>query len=169
MAKRETSTDLRNKHTDAISKLKGLQSRIQQRAKEMSDKQPEIIYGYDAHERTPVTVKQWYDEFDLYIRANNNPDMQFATEVFLKIIQKIEKHNEKNSPYVQGKMFDQNKEEEVTPAMDKVIQALREGKLLMAVKIYKESTGKGLKESKDYVCDVLKPKYYIVPGKYGKY
>lgn len=107
MAKRETSTDLTNKHTDTMSKLKGLQSRIQERAKEMSHKQPDVLYGYNAQERTPITVKQWYDEFDLYIKTNINPDMEFATKVFLKIIKKIEEHNEKNSLYVQGKLFDQ--------------------------------------------------------------
>ena len=45
--------------------------------------------------------------------------------------------------------------------MREVKQSLREGKTLMAVKIYKDNTGKGLRESKDYVVDVLKPKYYV--------
>jgi ribosomal protein L7/L12 len=46
---------------------------------------------------------------------------------------------------------------------EEVIKALREGNSLLAVKIYKEATGKTLRESKDYVRDVLKPKYYIEP------
>jgi hypothetical protein len=48
--------------------------------------------------------------------------------------------------------------------MREVKQALREGKTLLAVKIYKDHTGKSLMESKNYVCDVLRPKYYK-PGK----
>jgi ribosomal protein L7/L12 len=44
--------------------------------------------------------------------------------------------------------------------MREVKQALREGKTLLAVKIYKDHTGKSLMESKNYVCDVLRPKYY---------
>lgn len=104
--KRDTSTDLRNKHTDAMSKLSGLRSRIQQRAKELVEKQPDVLYGH-LIDKTPVTVKEWYDEFDLHIRASDRPDMEFVTEVFLNIIKKIEEYNEKNSPYVQGKMFDQ--------------------------------------------------------------
>lgn len=90
-----------------MSKLNGLRSRIQQRAKELVDKQPDVLYGYNAdNDRTPVTVKQWYDEIDMHIKATDRPDMEFTTEAFLKIIQKIEEHNEKNSPYIQGKMFD---------------------------------------------------------------
>ena len=45
--------------------------------------------------------------------------------------------------------------------MREVKQSLREGKTLMAIKIYKDNTGKGLRESKDYVVDVLKPKYFV--------
>lgn len=45
--------------------------------------------------------------------------------------------------------------------MQLVKQELREGRILMAVKLYKENTGKGLKECKDYVFDVLKPKYFV--------
>jgi hypothetical protein len=52
--------------------------------------------------------------------------------------------------------------------MDEIKQALREGKTLLAVKLYKDNTGKILRESKDYVCDVLKPKYYK-PGKMGEF
>ena len=75
---------------------------------EMSNQQPEIIYRYNSdQEKTSTTVKQWYDQFAYYVRANNNPDMELATEVFLNIIQKIEEYNEKKSPYIQGKMFDQ--------------------------------------------------------------
>lgn len=105
---RDTSTDLRNKHTDAMSKLKGLQSRIQQRAKEMVQKQPNVIVGYKMdQERTPHTVKEFYDEYQLYIDSQLSPDMEFATMAFLRIIEVVEKHNEKNSPHIQGKMFDQ--------------------------------------------------------------
>lgn len=102
---RDTSKELQDKHTDALLKLKGIERRIQQRAREMSERQPDVLYGHRAdHEKTPVTVKQWYDEFDLYLRANDNPDVTFATEVFLKIIKKIEEHNERNSKHVQLKM-----------------------------------------------------------------
>lgn len=43
--------------------------------------------------------------------------------------------------------------------MRQVKKALREGKKLLAVKIYKVNTGKGLKESKDYI-DSICYKYY---------
>lgn len=106
MAKRETSKDLRKKHTDALSKLKGLESRIQQRASEMVQKQPEIIYGYDADQKkTPVTVKQMYDEFNLYVGENFDMKTIIVTEVFLDIIQKIEEYNEEHANIKQGKLF----------------------------------------------------------------
>jgi hypothetical protein len=43
--------------------------------------------------------------------------------------------------------------------LKEVKQALREGRKLLAVKIYKDATGLGLKDSKDAV-DLLLPKYY---------
>ena len=52
--KRDTSTDLRNKHTDAMSKLSGLRSRIQQRAKELVEKQPD----------RPATDEEWQQAHD---------------------------------------------------------------------------------------------------------
>jgi hypothetical protein len=45
------------------------------------------------------------------------------------------------------------------PYLKQVKQALREGRRLQAVKIYKDATGLGLKDSKDAV-DLLLPKYY---------
>lgn len=51
------------------------------------------------------------------------------------------------------------------PVIDKVIQSLENGYLLRGVKLYKEGTGKSFKESKDYVLDVLKPKYYREPNR----
>jgi hypothetical protein len=47
--------------------------------------------------------------------------------------------------------------------MKDVKQALHEGRKLLAVKIYKENTGTGLKEAKDFVFDTLVPKYYREP------
>jgi hypothetical protein len=105
---RDTSTDLRNKYYDAMSKLKGLQSRIQQRAKEMVQKQPNIIVGYKMdQERTPNTVKELYDEYQLYIDSRLSPDMEFTTTAFLRIIEVIEKYNQEHSNIKQGKLFDQ--------------------------------------------------------------
>ena len=45
------------------------------------------------------------------------------------------------------------------PYLKQVKQALREGRRLQALKIYKDATGLGLKDSKDAV-DLLLPKYY---------
>lgn len=47
--------------------------------------------------------------------------------------------------------------------MAECIKAVEEGKTLKAVKIYKDNTGKTLKEAKDFVLNELKPKYYIDP------
>ena len=47
--------------------------------------------------------------------------------------------------------------------MRDVKQALREGRKLMAVKIYKENSGTGLKEAKDFVFEKLVPEYYKEP------
>jgi hypothetical protein len=47
--------------------------------------------------------------------------------------------------------------------MRDVKQALHEGRKLLAVKIYKENTGTGLKDAKDFVFDKLVPKYYKEP------
>lgn len=41
-----------------------------------------------------------------------------------------------------------------------LLKIMKGGSLLMAVKLYKESTGSGLKESKDY-CDNLRLKHNI--------
>jgi len=47
--------------------------------------------------------------------------------------------------------------------MREVKQFLREGKKLHAVKAYKDATNTSLREAKDYVFDVLVPKYYKEP------
>jgi ribosomal protein L7/L12 len=47
--------------------------------------------------------------------------------------------------------------------MRKVKTSNREGKTLLAIKEYRDGTGKTLKECCDYVIEVLKPKYYRDP------
>jgi ribosomal protein L7/L12 len=44
--------------------------------------------------------------------------------------------------------------------MKEVIDALKKGLILNAIKIYKNNSDVGLKEARDYVVNVLKPKYY---------
>lgn len=49
------------------------------------------------------------------------------------------------------------------PWKREVKDALRSGQTILALKLYKEATGKSLRDSKDYIYDVLKPKYYRDP------
>lgn len=44
--------------------------------------------------------------------------------------------------------------------MKEVIDLLKKGLIINAIKIYKHYTGVGLKDAYDYVVNVLKPKYY---------
>jgi hypothetical protein len=44
--------------------------------------------------------------------------------------------------------------------MKEVIDALKKGYTLLAIKTYKQHTGVGLKKARDYIVNVLKPKYY---------
>ena len=57
----------------------------------------------------------------------------------------------KEEEYEEGQAFVDN-------YMERVKEALREGKKLLAVKIYKDATGAGLKESKEFV-DTLCPEF----------
>ena len=50
------------------------------------------------------------------------------------------------------------------PYMSRVYQAIREGRKLEAIKIYKDQTGKGLRDSKDYI-DSIWEMYYVPPKK----
>ena len=47
--------------------------------------------------------------------------------------------------------------------MSEVKKALRNGQVLMAIKIYKEGSGNDLRTSINYVRYILKPKYYKEP------
>jgi ribosomal protein L7/L12 len=71
-------------------------------------------------------------------------DIKFAERLFLDRCAEI--------------FFEQNKKKEW---MEELEQALLEDRKLMAIKIYKDNTGKGLKESKDYIdskCELNRTK-----------
>jgi len=103
---RKTYSDHHKEYSDALLKLTSIQSRIERRAQELIKTQPDVIIGSKADiEQTPMTVKEYYDEFQLYLKATDNPDYDLATTAFLKIIKSIEEHNLKQAGIVQTTMF----------------------------------------------------------------
>jgi ribosomal protein L7/L12 len=51
--------------------------------------------------------------------------------------------------------------------MSEVKKALGEGHKLLAIKLYKDGKNIGLREAKDYVFDVLVPRYYKEPVRFN--
>lgn len=103
---RKTSSDLRKEYNAIIEKQLATEARIRERARQMTDAQPNVIYTYWANQ-TPFTVKEAFEEIVICLEATDNPDTIFITGMFLKIIAAIEEHNLKAAGIVQKTIYDE--------------------------------------------------------------
>ena len=52
-----------------------------------------------------------------------------------------------------------------SPLEQEILDLCRQGKKLSAIKLYKKNTGSGLKESNDYVSQLVKANQIVMPEK----
>jgi hypothetical protein len=107
---RKTANDLRTEYNKIIEKQLSVEARIRERARQMSEKHPDVLYGYRAdQDRTPYTVKEAFKDVDDHLEGTRNPDTILTTGLFLKIIAAVEKHNLAAAGIVQKTIYDELK------------------------------------------------------------
>lgn len=104
---RKTSKDYQKEYNEMLKKQKGLESRIKNRAKEMCERQPNVIVAYQADDnRTPIKSLDFFKELNQQEKDQFYTRGEYITKMYLYIIETIEQHNEKKGNIKQLKMFE---------------------------------------------------------------
>lgn len=104
---RKTFKDYNNEYNEMLKKQKGLEARIKERAKIMSNNHPNVTVAYKANDgRTPIKAPEYFKEIDKTEREHFYTQGEYVTRLYLYIIEVIEKHNEEQANIKQLKMFD---------------------------------------------------------------
>lgn len=93
---RKTSKEYLTEHNNLQAKLSALESRIENRAKQMVKKQPDVRFIED---NPFITVQEMMD-------TAFNEDRETRTSTYIDIIKAIEDHNLKQSRIVQKTIYD---------------------------------------------------------------
>lgn len=105
---RKTFKDYKKEYDDILIKQRGIESRIKDRARRMSNNHPDVIVAYFSTDdvKIPIDAATYYEE--IHRKENNYSYLkdQFAANQYLSIIKAIEDHNERQAGIKQLRMFE---------------------------------------------------------------
>jgi hypothetical protein len=100
---RKNHNQLMSEYDSKYKTLKGIEARIKARAEELTERFPDVSMGLSSN--NSITTKDYLDDAMLYESTQNQTGGDFVTKMYLKVINTIEQHNQKQSGVTQGKLF----------------------------------------------------------------